>query len=93
MDISSNESHCGGCGEACAGGYTCESVSVTSGCSPAPANTSGRCRCVSTSNCPDGQICRTSTPYNNRCAPSSGTNCASGATFVDVSFCPNYCRY
>ncbi len=92
VNISTNESHCGGCNTACSSGLTCETVANTTSCSPHPANTSGRCRCNgSNAQCPRSQVCRTVTPFNNRCAPSSASNCAS--VFVDVSSCPNYCRY
>jgi hypothetical protein len=92
VDIRSNENNCGGCGAACSGSYTCEDVASTTSCSPHPTGTSGRCRCTSTSHCPQGQICRTSSPYAGRCAPENSADCP-GRTFVDVSSCPNYCRY
>jgi hypothetical protein len=93
VDISTNESHCGGCFTACKNGNACESVSATSGCSPSPASTSGRCRCKgATADCSRGQICRAGqSSYNDRCTPSSSANCH--GKFVDVSFCPNYCAY
>ena len=70
----------------------CESVSVTSTCDPAPANTSGRCTCDgANADCPLGQLCRTVTPFNNRCTPNSAANCVND--FVDVNLCPNYCAY
>ena len=59
----------------------------------------GRCICNgATAQCPVGaggrrQVCRTQTPNNNRCAPENQSACGAGTTFVDVSFCPNYCRY
>jgi hypothetical protein len=95
VDISNNPSHCGGCDTRCAGGRACESVSATSSCSPSPGSTSGRCRCAgATAECPRGQICRAGqSSYNDRCTPSSGANCSGGEQFVDVNFCPNYCRY
>ncbi|MCS6760391.1 MAG: hypothetical protein MO852_16785, partial [Candidatus Devosia euplotis] len=94
VDISSNRSHCGGCNTACTGAFTCESVSVTNSCSSSPANTTGRCRCnADNSHCPRGQVCRTFTPFTNRCAPASGTNCAPGTTFTDLAACPNYCGF
>jgi hypothetical protein len=94
VDISSDEANCGGCGQACATGRTCESVAVTNTCELAPAATTGRCTCAGVNaECPDGQICRTATPYANRCTPNGGANCAAGQTFVEVNFCPNYCRY
>lgn len=94
VDISSDEANCGGCGQACAAGRTCESVAVTTSCPLAPAATSGRCTCAgATAECPDGQICRTQSPYANRCTPNGAANCAPGGTFVDVDFCPNFCRY
>jgi hypothetical protein len=91
-DIRSNTSHCGGCGAACASGQACEDVSSTTSCSSHPAGVSGRCRCSSNSQCPQGQICRLQTPYANRCAPENSADCPN-RTFVDVSSCPNYCRY
>ncbi len=94
VNISSDEANCGGCGQACAAGRTCESVSATTSCPLAPAATTGRCTCAgANAECPDSQICRTQTPYANRCTPNGVANCASGQTFVDVDLCPNYCRY
>jgi len=94
VDISTNANHCGGCGMRCGSG-TCEPLEAIP-CGGA-ANTSGRCRCGSTSQCPSGrssqQICRTQTPSAGRCAPENVADCAVGTSFFDVSFCPNYCRY
>jgi hypothetical protein len=97
VDISTNASHCGGCGLSCGTG-TCQSVSATSGCSAHPASTSGRCTCTSGTQCPLGrnglrQTCRTLTPYANLCAPSTAEYCASGESYQNVSSCPNYCYY
>lgn len=92
VDVSSDANHCGGCGYACSGGQSCESVAASNQCSLNPADTTGRCTCDSTSRCPVGQICRTQTPHAWRCTPEGGGDCP-GTTFVDVSFCPNYCRY
>ncbi|MBK6921808.1 MAG: hypothetical protein IPH07_30710 [Deltaproteobacteria bacterium] len=92
VDISSDEDNCGGCGVGCDADDICESVSVTSTCDPAPANTSGRCTCDgANADCPLGQLCRTVTPFNNRCTPNSAANCVND--FVDVNLCPNYCAY
>lgn len=94
VDISSDEANCGGCGEACAVGRTCESVALTTSCPDKPAATTGRCTCAgANAECPDGQLCRTVTPYTNRCTPSGAANCAPNETFVEVNFCPNYCLY
>jgi len=94
VDISSDESNCGGCGQACAPGRTCESVAVTTACGLAPPETSGRCTCAAANaECPDGQICRNQTPAANRCTPTSVTNCAPGQVYVDVDYCPRFCRY
>ncbi|MBI5534049.1 MAG: hypothetical protein HY898_15110 [Deltaproteobacteria bacterium] len=98
VDISSNESHCGGCGLACASGHTCQSVSATTSCTYHPATTSGRCGCNANSECPKGtnglnQTCRTYTPYTNICTPDTAAYCASGETYRDISSCPNYCYY
>ncbi|MBA3821112.1 MAG: hypothetical protein H0X17_19665 [Deltaproteobacteria bacterium] len=94
VDLTSDEANCGGCGQACATGRTCESVALTNACPSSPAETSGRCTCAgATAECPDDQICRTATPYANRCTPSSNASCAPGQTFVEVQLCPNYCRY
>lgn len=94
VDISSNVNHCGGCNVGCQAPFACESVSATSQCSSSPAATTGRCRCNADNNhCPLGQVCRTFTPYTNRCAPAGAANCGGGASFVDLTMCPNYCGY
>lgn len=98
VDITNNESHCGGCGLPCASGETCESVATSTGCSPHPASTSGRCTCDAGVDCPIGrngqhQTCRNVTPYAWLCAPVSAEVCAPGQHFVDVEDCPNYCYY
>lgn len=94
VNISSNRSHCGGCGSACATGLNCESVSVTNTCSRAPSNVSGRCRCqAANSQCPGGQICRTVSPFTNRCTPDAVADCAAGQSIVTLNSCPDYCAY
>ena len=94
VNIASDEQNCGGCGLACAVGRTCEGVGATTQCGIKPAATSGRCTCAgATSECPDQQICRTVTPYANRCSPSVVNDCAAGEVLVDVSSCPNFCKY
>jgi hypothetical protein len=98
VDISTSTRNCGGCGLACASGQACEPVETTTSCSDHTANRSGRCRCASGLQCPVGrngahQTCRTYTPYSWRCTPDSSSYCASGETYVDISSCPNYCRY
>jgi hypothetical protein len=92
VDISSDASNCGGCGIACAEGHACESVANTSDCELAPADTSGRCSCSgATADCDSGHICRTFTPYANRCTPDAAGDCP--ATYVVVNLCPDYCAY
>jgi hypothetical protein len=92
VDISSDTAHCGGCNTACAAGLQCESISATNTCEIAPEATSGRCRCqFSNAQCPGGQICRTFTPYTDRCVPPSEANC-DGAAFYQNS-CPSFCGY
>lgn len=91
VDIASDGAHCGGCFAACDPGQMCESVELTA-CSPNPADTTGRCTCMSNAKCPNGQICRTFEPVTWRCAPEGPEDCP-GNTFVDVSACPNYCTY
>lgn len=91
VDISSDGAHCGGCNTACTSGATCQSVAVTTACDPAPADTSGRCTCTGNADCPHGQICRTTTPAANLCAPEGPRDC--DGTYVDVQLCPNYCGY
>jgi hypothetical protein len=92
VDISSDVQHCGGCNTACAEGLACESVANTSSCDSSPAATSGRCRCqFSNAQCPNGQICRTFTPFPDRCTPPDETNC--DGSLVPLATCPNYCAY
>lgn len=92
VDISSDTAHCGGCNTACAPGLDCESISETGTCDIAPEATSGRCRCeYSNAQCPNGQICRTYTPYTDRCVPPSEANC-DGSAFYQNS-CPSFCGY
>jgi len=92
VDISSDEDNCGGCGVACQADDSCESVSATASCELAPAATSGRCTCdAANADCPLGQVCRTMTPFNNRCSPDGAANCVDA--FQDVNLCPNYCFY
>jgi len=91
VDISTDETHCGGCSAACAAGKACESVEATSNCSAHPADTSGRCTCNATSLCPLGQICRTAQPYAGRCTPDTPAQCDDA--FTDVNSCPNFCGY
>lgn len=94
VDISTNPNHCGGCGMRCGSG-ACEPLSAIP-CGGG-AGISGRCRCTGNAQCPTGrssaQICRTPTPYAGRCAPENVSDCAPGASFFDISSCPNYCRY
>ncbi len=91
VDVSSDPLHCGGCGYACNGGKSCETVAATNECSPAPANETGRCTCDANGDCPGSQICRTVAPGANRCAPPDAGGC--DGVFVDVVDCPNYCTY
>jgi hypothetical protein len=94
INISSDKNNCGGCGQKCAVGRICEGVAQTTSCGIKPANTSGRCTCAgANAECPDGQICRTQTPHANRCTPEAVNDCAAGQMFIDVDFCPNFCRY
>jgi hypothetical protein len=91
VDISTDPLHCGGCNTGCGSTKTCQSVAVTTACDPAPADTSGRCTCNATADCPNGQVCRTESPGANLCAPEGDRDC--DGTFVDVQLCPNYCTY
>lgn len=93
VDISSDEANCGGCGVTCDSDDVCESVAATSDCELAPSATTGRCTCDgANADCELGQVCRTVTPYANRCTPNSSANCP-GNTAIEVNFCPNYCVY
>jgi len=92
VDISTDTDHCGGCGTSCAAGLDCEPVDVTSTCDLAPANTSGRCRCQgANAQCPHGQLCRTYTPFTNRCVPAGNANCTSD--YFSQNSCPSFCAY
>ncbi|MBL8947911.1 MAG: hypothetical protein JNK45_32355 [Myxococcales bacterium] len=92
VDISSDEANCGGCGVACDSDDVCESVSATNTCELAPAATTGRCTCdAANADCPLGQLCRTVSPFANRCTPNGDGNCVN--SFQDVNLCPNYCFY
>lgn len=93
VDISTDPAHCGGCDRGCDGGETCVSAADTTSCDPAPENTTGRCTCDGTAECPSGQICRTQTPHAGFCTPEVDADCAPDAMYVEVSFCPNYCTY
>ncbi len=94
VNLSTNRSHCGGCGTACDPGFACESIATTNSCSNHNANVSGRCRCNgANAQCPRGQLCRTVSPYTNRCTPASVSNCASGQNDVMLNSCPDFCRY
>lgn len=100
VNISTDESHCGGCFTACDSGFTCEPIESSPVCgSSYPANTSGRCRCQNANaHCPNnrGQVCRL-TSYNdgNRCVPDSTkpSPCAPGQVIRSASSCPAYCAY
>jgi hypothetical protein len=92
-DISTDAANCGGCGAVCQSDETCESVAVTTQCSPHPEDTTGRCTCNGeNADCPHGQICVTVAPVVDRCAPENVGDCPGGA-FHDVPSCPNYCEY
>jgi hypothetical protein len=91
VDISVNTSHCGGCGSTCSPNQACESVANTATCEPSPEHTTGRCMCDSTSECPEGQICRTTLPYAGRCTPDDASGCV--GKFTNLDLCPNYCGY
>ncbi len=99
-DLRSDPNNCGGCGLSCAPGLACEDLTATPGCGP--ANTSGRCRCqFSTAQCPNntnqvgsgGQVCRTFSPWTDRCTPNTNAGCAPGQTDVNLAQCPDYCTY
>lgn len=94
IDISSNPSHCGGCGIACTLGTTCESVAATNQCTLAPANTTARCSCVAgpSNTCPLGQSCFSLTD-GGRCSPTDAGHCAAGERLQALTACPNYCVY
>ncbi len=92
-DISTDAANCGGCGAVCQSDEACESIAVTTQCSPHPADTTGRCTCNGeNADCPHGQICVTVAPVVDRCAPENAADCP-GGDFHDVPSCPNYCEY
>ncbi len=94
VDISSDEENCGACGLACDGDLECESIAATSTCPSAPENVSGRCRCTGfNAQCPGGQICRTVTPFADRCTPSEPSDCPGTSNVVVLNLCPDYCEY
>lgn len=93
VNISTNASHCGGCGRGCGTGFSCESISVTTSCDQRGANVSGRCRCNgANAQCPSNQLCRTVSPYTNRCTPANASGCPVN-TLVELNSCPDFCRY
>lgn len=92
-DISTDAANCGGCGAVCQSDETCESIAVTTQCTPHPEDTTGRCTCNGeNADCPHGQICVTVAPVVDRCAPENAADCP-GGDFHDVPSCPNYCEY
>lgn len=95
VDVSADPANCGGCGLACAPGYSCGDAASPPKCSDSPADTSGRCRCADGDSalCPNGQSCRTNTPADGWCSPSVAADCAPGQRVEFVSNCPNYCAY
>ncbi|NUP13395.1 MAG: hypothetical protein HOW73_45735 [Polyangiaceae bacterium] len=93
VDISIDTVHCGGCGRSCEVGEGCQSAADTSSCDPHPAETTGRCTCAGTADCPSGQICRTQSPYAGVCTPETDADCAPGSMYLEVFDCPNYCLY
>lgn len=92
VDVSTDDAHCGGCGYACAPTEACESLDLTRQCAITSPDTSGRCTCTTTSECPVGQICRNQNRHPWRCTPEGPGDCP-GTTFVDQSFCPNHCSF
>lgn len=95
VNIANSESHCGGCGLACAPSFTCQGVGQTKSCSKTPRQTTGRCMCAGGKDalCPKGQSCRAATPYADHCSPKASNECASGQKVIWVTDCPNYCTY
>jgi len=92
VDISSDTNHCGGCNTACAVGMECESIAATESCPENSPQTSGRCRCqMANAQCPSGQLCRTFSPYTNRCVPENSSQC-DGVRITQDS-CPPFCTY
>ncbi len=94
VNITDDESNCGGCGLACAEGQLCESFAVTTACFPHPERTSGRCECTNDVHCPDGQVCDldASSGGMNRCTPNRDNACPD-AVFEYATTCPSYCYY
>ncbi|MCA9652458.1 MAG: hypothetical protein H6712_01190 [Myxococcales bacterium] len=91
VDISSDEEHCGGCSSPCAAGQPCQSVAATPLCALHPADTSGRCVCSNSTQCPLGQQCGSGFPYSDVCAPQDPDQC--DGLVVDLGLCPSYCGY
>lgn len=87
VDLTQAASHCGGCGLTCATGRTCVPLDQSS-CGNEPANTSGRCACGTSTDCPNGQICTM-----GACAPASANQCAPNQQVPPATVCATYCRY
>jgi hypothetical protein len=91
VDISTDDAHCGGCFTACDASQSCESIAATTMCPTNPSDTSGRCTCSATEECPTGQSCRWLLPHPDRCEPENANACA-GELF-QPNQCPSYCGY
>ncbi|MCI0569264.1 MAG: hypothetical protein L0Y66_00780 [Myxococcaceae bacterium] len=91
VDISANQSNCGGCGIACKPGKTCQAVTVN-------ALRSGRCTCSTDSHCPQDGVAGLTVDQqceNGKCACETNAQCGTGqsCTRSEGLTDPGWCHY
>ena len=82
VDTSTNRSHCGACGLACASGFACVMHSGAA-----------MCDCTANTHCQGGVNWLCSTSYGLVCACTSSAGCPGTSRCLDVAGGPNYCQY